>query len=75
MLHDSGPSYVKGWREVETDWSQESMIMQLYNANQSGNPPYSYMLTPCWLQQAFSAIDRYLSIDRERAAAKAAAHG
>lgn len=69
MLHDAGPSYVKHWRDVATDWAQERMIMQMYNANQSGNPPYRYMDTPCWLQQGYEIIDRCRAIDAERAAA------
>ncbi len=49
------------------------MLMQLYNANQSGNPPYSYMATPCWVQQAYNVISNCIAVDAERAAARAAA--
>ena len=75
MLHDAGPSYVKNWRDVDTDWTQEAMITNLYNANQSGNPPYSWRDTPCWLQQGYNIIANCQHVDAARAAALAAAHG
>ena len=75
MLHDDAASYVKGWKAVETDWSQEAMITNLYNAQHSGNPPYTWRETPCWLQQAYNIISNCQHVDAQRAAIKAAASG
>jgi hypothetical protein len=75
VLHDEANSYVKNWRKIETNWSQEAMITSLYNANASGNPPYTWRETPCWLQQGYNVIANCLHVDAVRNAAKAAAHG
>lgn len=73
VLHDAAPSHVKRWREVEADWTQEQLIMQMYKAQQAGNPPYGYMATPCWLQQGYNIIANCIAVDAQREAAAMAA--
>ena len=73
MLHDAASSHVKAWRELKADWTQERLLCELYSANQSGNPPWPYLRTPRWVQQAYNVIDRCIRVDRERDAARMAA--